>query len=151
MSLKEKIDADIKQAMLSRNKAELTALRGIKSMILLAETEKGAGGSLSEEAEMKVLMKAAKQRKESAELYAREGRQDLADKENFEYEVIARYLPQPLGEDELRQEVAAIIAEVGAAGMADMGRVMGVATGKLAGRAEGKAIAAVVKELLSKA
>ncbi len=149
MSLKETINQDIKQAMLARKKDELTALRGIKSMILLAETEKGAGGGLSSEAEMKLLMKAAKQRKESAELYGREGRQDLADKENFEYEIIARYLPKALSAEELRAELQQIIARVGAASPADMGKVMGVASKKLAGLAEGKTIAGLVKELLS--
>ncbi len=149
MRLKETINHDIKQAMLARKKDELTALRGIKSMILLAETEKGAGGGLSSEAEMKLLMKAAKQRKESAELYAREGRQDLADKENFEYEIIARYLPKALSAEELRAELQQIIAGVGATSPADMGKVMGVASKKLAGLAEGKTIAGLVKELLS--
>ena len=150
MSLKETINNDIKQAMLAKKKDELTALRGIKSMILLAETEKGAAAELSAEAEMKLLMKAAKQRKESAELYAKEGRQDLADKENFEYEIIARYLPKALSAAELQAELEQIIASVGASSPADMGKVMGVATKKLAGLAEGKLIANTVRELLSK-
>ena len=150
MSLKESINNDIKQAMLAKKKDELTALRGIKSMILLAETEKGAAAELSAEAEMKLLMKAAKQRKESAELYAKEGRQDLADKENFEYEIIARYLPKALSAAELQAELEQIIASVGASSPADMGKVMGVATKKLAGLAEGKLIANTVRELLSK-
>ena len=149
MSLKETINTDIKQAMLARKKDELTALRGIKSMILLAETEKGSGGELSEDSEMKLLMKAAKQRKESAELYTKEGRQDLADKENLEYEVISRYLPQALSEDELREKISEIIASVGASSPADMGKVMGVATKQLAGLADGKMIATIVRESLS--
>jgi len=148
MSLKETIDSDIKQAMLARKKDELTALRSIKSMILLAETEKGADGSLSGEAEMKLLVKAAKQRKESAEIYLGEGRQDLADIENLEYEIIARYLPKALSEDELKVELTAIISDLGADSPADMGKVMGVASKKLAGLADGKTIATMVKSLL---
>ena len=148
MSLKETINSDIKQAMLAKKKDELTALRGIKSMILLAETEKGAGDNLSDDAEMKLLVKAAKQRKDSAEIYENEGRQDLADIENLEYEVISRYLPKALSEDELKAEVAEIIKSVGAASPADMGKVMGVASKKLAGRADGKSIATMVKSLL---
>lgn len=149
MSLKETINNDIKQAMLAKKKDELTALRGIKSMIMLAETEKGAGGELSSDSEMKLLMKAAKQRKESAELYTKEGRPDLADKENLEYEVISRYLPKALSEDELREKIADIIAAVGASSPADMGKVMGVATKQLAGLAEGKMIANIVRETLT--
>ena len=148
MSLKETINSDIKQAMLAKKKDELTALRGIKSMILLAETEKGAGDNLSDDAEMKLLVKAAKQRKDSAEIYKNEGRKDLADIENLEYEVISRYLPKALSEDELKAEVADIIKSVGATSPADMGKVMGVASKKLAGRADGKSIATMVKSLL---
>lgn len=149
MSLKVTIDNDIKQAMLARNKEDLTALRAIKSMILLAETEKGAGEGLNQEAEMKLLMKAAKQRRESAELYAKEGRQDLADKEIKEYEIIARYLPKALSAEELKEALLAIIDQLGASSPADMGKVMGMATKKLAGLAEGKQIASMVKELLA--
>ena len=150
MSLKETIDSDIKQAMLARKKDELTALRSIKSMILLAETEKGADGSLSGEAEMKLLVKAAKQRKESAEIYLGEGRQDLADIENLEYEIIARYLPKALSEDELKVELTAIISDLGADSPADMGKVMGVVMGKLKGKADGAMVKEVVTEQLSK-
>ena len=149
MSLKETINNDIKQAMLAKKKEELTALRGIKSMILLAETEKGAGGELTSDTEMKLLMKAAKQRKESAELYAREGREDLAAKENLEYEVISKYLPKALSEEELRKRITEIIASVGASTPADMGKVMGAATKQLAGQADGKMIANIVRETLS--
>lgn len=149
MSLKQRIDSDIKQAMLSKNKGELDALRSIKSMILLAETEKGRAGELTEEAESKLLMKAAKQRKESADIFQAQSRQDLAEKELFQLEIINRYLPQPLSEDELRKELKLIIEQSGASGPQDMGKVMGVATRKLAGKADGKAISALVKELLS--
>ncbi|MTI20261.1 GatB/YqeY domain-containing protein [Fulvivirga sp. RKSG066] len=151
MSLKEQINQDIKKAMLEKKKDELTALRAIKSAILLAESEKGASeGDISEEAELKLLTKAAKQRKESADLYEKEGRKDLAEKELLEYEVISRYLPKQLTQDELEVEVKQIITEVGASGPQDMGKVMGVATKKLAGKAEGKAISGTVKNLLAK-
>lgn len=135
--------------MLTKNKGELDALRSIKSMILLAETEKGSTGELTAEAEGRLLMKAAKQRKESAEIFQAQSRQDLADTELFQLEIINRYLPKPLSADELRDELKKIIAEVGAAGPQDMGKVMGTATKKLAGKADGKQISALVKELLS--
>ena len=149
MSLKEQIDQDIKQAMRDKNKDELTALRGIKSMILLAETEKGAGETLSEETELKLLTKAAKQRKESAEIYGGENREELAGKEEFEYEVISRYLPAQLSDEELGAALDRIIQDSGAAGPKDMGKVMGMATKSLAGKADGKKIAALVKEKLT--
>ncbi len=148
MSLKQKINEDIKQAMLAKKKEELTALRSIKSAILLAETEKGAAEELTEEAEMKILMKAAKQRKESGELFKKEGRQDLAEKELFEYEIIARYLPKQMEEAELKEVLAGIIAQVGATSPADMGKVMGVATKQLAGKADGRKISTLVRALL---
>lgn len=148
MSLKQKINEDIKQAMLAKKKEELTALRSIKSAILLAETEKGAAEELTEEAEMKILMKAAKQRKESGELFKKEGRHDLAEKELFEYEIIARYLPKQMEEAELKEVLAGIIAQVGATSPADMGKVMGVATKQLAGKADGRKISTLVRALL---
>ncbi|MEM7107231.1 MAG: GatB/YqeY domain-containing protein [Bacteroidota bacterium] len=149
MSLKKQIDQDIKSAMLAKKKEELTALRAIKSAILLAETEKGAGDDLTEEAEMKLLTKAAKQRKDSAELYAKEGRDDLADKEHFEFEIISKYLPTQLSDGDLKKEVESIISGVGATGMQDMGKVMGAATKKLAGKADGKKISEMVKSILA--
>ena len=149
MNLKEQIDADIKKAMLAKNKEELTALRGIKSMILLAETEKGGSGDISSDVEMKLLTKAAKQRKESAEIFQKEGRQDLAQKELFELEVISRYLPKQLSESEITDELKKIIAQVGAKGPQDMGKVMGTATKALAGKADGKMISDLVKKLLA--
>jgi len=148
MSLKQQIDQDIKKAMIEKRKDELTALRAIKSAILLAESEKGARGDIGSDAEIKLLTKAAKQRKDSAELYEKEGRQELADKELLEYEVISRYLPKQLSEEELEAELKAIIDEVGASGPQDMGKVMGAATKKLAGKAEGKVISQKVKALL---
>ena len=150
MSLKERIDTDIKKAMLAKNKDELIALRSIKSAILMAETEKGAAGNaLSEEVEMKLLTRAAKQRKESGELFQKEGRQDLAAKEQYEFDVIAKYLPEPINEEELTLSIQEIIDQVGAVNMQDMGKVMGIATKKFAGKADGKMISTIVKQLLS--
>jgi len=149
MSLKQQIDTDIKQAMLAKNKDELKALRSIKSMILLAETDKGSTGELSSDAEMKLLAKAVKQRKDSAAIYKEQGREDLYQVEIDEAEVIERYLPKQLTEDELKAELQKIIAEVGASGPQDMGKVMGTATKALAGKADGKAISSMVKTLLS--
>ncbi len=149
MALKEEINAAIKQAMLQKKKEELIALRSIKSAILLAETEKGASEALTEDTEMKVLTKAAKQRKDAAELYQKEGRADLADKELLELEVINKYLPKPLTEEELKASLEQIIESTGAKGPQDMGKVMGAATKALAGKAEGKAISAMVKTLLA--
>ncbi len=149
MSLKSTIDADIKKAMLAKNKEELEALRGIKSLILLAETEKGGATELTPDAENKLLMKAAKQRKESAEIFQQQGRNDLAEKELFQLRIISRYLPKQLSEEELQAELKKIISEVGAAGPQDMGKVMGLATKKLAGQADGRQISEWVKKLLS--
>ncbi len=149
MSLKTTIDNDIKKAMLAKNKEELEALRSIKSMILLAETEKGVATEITTETEGKLLMKAAKQRKESAEIFQKEGRTDLAQKENFQLEVISRYLPKQLSESEILDELKKIIAQVGAKGPQDMGKVMGTATKALAGKADGKVISDLVKKLLT--
>lgn len=150
MSLKERIEADIKQAMLQKNKDELMALRSIKSLILLAQTEKGSARELQPEDEMKLLTKAAKQRKESADIFQQQGRNDLADKEMKELEVINRYLPKALSEQELENELKKIIDQVGASGPQDMGKVMGTATKALAGKADGKAISEKVRSLLNK-
>ena len=149
MSLKQTIDADIKKAMLAKEKDELRALRAIKSMILLAETEAGAKEELEEADELKLLSKAVKQRKESAETYKAQGREDLAAVEEGEIDVINRYLPKMLTEAELEAEVDAIIKETGASGMKDMGKVMGIASQKLAGKADGKAISVLVKSKLT--
>ncbi len=149
MSLKHQIDSDIKSAMLAKNKEELMALRSIKSLILLAETEKGVTAEISSEAENKLLMKAAKQRKESAEIFQKEGRDELAQKELLELEVISRYLPKQLSEEEITIEVKKIIEQVGAKGPQDMGKVMGTATKQLAGKADGKMISEIVKKLLA--
>ena len=149
MSLKQQIDNDIKKAMLEKNKDDLTALRSIKSMILLAETEKGGSETLASDVENKLLMKAAKQRKESAEIFQKENRDDLAKKELLELEVITRYLPKQLSEEEVKTELKKIIEQVGAKTPQDMGKVMGVATKQLAGKADGKLISELVKRLLA--
>ncbi|MEO1053883.1 MAG: GatB/YqeY domain-containing protein [Bacteroidota bacterium] len=149
MSLKQQIESDIKKAILGKQKDELTALRAIKSAILLAETEKGAGDQLTADVEMKLLTKAAKQRKDSADLYREKGRDDLADKEMLELEVINRYLPKQLTDDELKGELEKIIADTGASSPKDMGKVMGLASKALAGKAEGKRISEFVKQLLN--
>lgn len=149
MGLKQQIDADIKKAMLSKNKEELEALRSVKSLILLAETEKGGSDDISQETEKKLLMKAVKQRKESAEIFEKQGRKDLADRELLQLEVINRYLPKQLSEEEIKSALLYVIKEVGATGPQDMGKVMGVATRKLAGQADGKLISELVKKLLS--
>ncbi len=149
MSLKATIDNDIKKAMLAKNKEELDALRSIKSMILLAETEKGHAAEISQETEAKLLMKAAKQRKESAEIFQKEGREDLAQRENVQLEIINRYLPKQLSEAEVTEALKTIIATIGAKGPQDMGKVMGNATKALAGKADGKVISEIVKKLLT--
>jgi uncharacterized protein len=149
MSLKTQIDSDIKTAMLAKNKDELMALRSIKSMILLAETEKGGSGEIATDVENKLLMKAAKQRKESAEIFQKEGREELAKKELLEFEVISRYLPKQLSEDEITIELKKIIEQVSAKGPQDMGKVMSTATKQLAGKADGKMISDLVKKLLA--
>ncbi len=149
MSLKSKIEADMKQAMLQKNKDELTTLRSIKSMILLAQTESSANKELSEADEIKLLSKAAKQRKESADVYRQQDRPELAEKEESELSIIERYLPKQLSDEELSKEVKNIINQVGASGMRDMGKVMGIASKTLAGKADGKRISEIVKKELS--
>jgi uncharacterized protein YqeY len=149
MSLKTQIDNDIKKAMLAKNKEELEALRSIKSMILLAETEKGSVAEISTDTENKLLMKAAKQRKESADIFQQQNRADLADRELLQLEIISRYLPKQLSAGELEAELKNIIAEVGAKGPQDVGKVMGVASKKLAGKADGKMISDAAKKLLT--
>lgn len=149
MNLKQQIDTDIKAAMLAKNKEELMALRSVKSLILLAETEKGGTGEISQDVENKLLMKEAKQRKESADIFQKEGRDELAKKELLELEVISRYLPKQLSEEEMTAELKKIIAQVGAKDPQDMGKVMGAATKQLAGKADGKLISELVKKLLA--
>jgi len=150
MSLKKQIDEDLKVAMRAQIKDEIRALRGIKSMILLAETEKGATGELSEDAEIKLLSKAAKQRRDSARLYEDKEREDLAVIERSELEIISKYLPVQLSEEDLVDQLSQIISQVGAVGPQDMGKVMGAANKELKGKADGSSIAKVVKTLLIK-
>ena len=149
MSLKQQIDNDIKKAMLAKSKEELEALRGIKSMILLAETDKSNNGEITSDIENKLLMKAAKQRKEAADIFIQQNRKDLADKELFQFDVISRYLPKQMSEEQVTEALRSLIQEVGAKGPQDMGKVMGAATKKLAGQADGKLISELVKKLLS--
>jgi len=149
MNLQERIDADIKAAMLAREKDKLNALRAIKSAILLELTKEGGGSGLDEAAGMKILQKLHKQRAEAAAIYNQQGRADLAGEEEAQAKVIEAYLPQRMSEAEVEAAVRAIIASTGAAGMKDMGRVMGEANKQLAGKADGSAVAAVVKKALA--
>jgi hypothetical protein len=149
MNLEQKIMSELKTAMLAKDEKTLRSLRAVKAAILLAKTAEGATGELKADDEIKLLQKLVKQRKDSLEIYQQQNRTDLALKEQEEIEVIEKFLPRQLSQDELKKELAAIIAEVGASSPADMGKVMGAATKKLAGRSDGKAISAMVKELLS--
>ena len=149
MSLYEKVENDIKAAMLAKEKEKLEALRAIKAAFLLAKTEKGAAETLSEDTELKVIQKLVKQRKESAELYRNGGRNELADSEMFQAEVISQYLPAQMSEAEIEAEVRKIVEAVGAKGPQDMGKVMGTANKQLSGKAESRVIAQKVKEILA--
>jgi|SRR5580765_7827572 len=142
--------AELKTAMLARDEKALRSLRAIKAAILLAKTAEGAAGELKEEDEIKLLQKLVKQRKDSLEIYQQQGRTDLAQKEQEEIEVIEKFLPKQLSSEELRTLLTKIIAEVGAISPGDIGKVMGAATKQLAGKTDGKAISAIVKELLAK-
>jgi uncharacterized protein len=150
MNLEQKVMAEMKDAMKAKDEGTLRALRAIKAEIIKAKTEPGAGGEISGEKEISVLQKMMKQRKDSLEIYQQQNRTDLAQKEEEEMRVIERFLPRQLTADELRTELQQIISETGASSPADMGKVMGAANKKLAGRADGKTISAVVKELLAK-
>ncbi|MDT8886412.1 GatB/YqeY domain-containing protein [Aquirufa sp. LEPPI-3A] len=150
MALKETIEAGIKDAMRAKDADRLRALRAIKSMILLEETSGSNADGLSADAEMKILMKAAKQRKDSLDVYVTQNRSDLAEKEQAELSIIEEFLPKQLSEEELTTRIAEIIAAVGATSPADMGKVMGAASKQLAGLADGKAISVKVGELLKK-
>ena len=153
MSLEQKIMGELKTAMLAKDEKALRSLRAIKAAILLAKTSEGAPtgrGELKEDDEVKLLQKLVKQRKDSLEIFQQQNRTDLAQKEQEEIEVIEKFLPKQLGGEELKAIIATIIAETGASSPADMGKVMGVASKQLAGKADGKSISAVVKELLAK-
>lgn len=147
----EQINKDIKAAMLAREKVRLEALRGIKKEFLEAKTAKGSDGILHDEQAMRIMQKMVKQRKESAQIFTEQNRPELAENELAEVAVIEKYLPKQMSEAELKVALSALISEIGASGPQDMGKIMGAATKKLAGKADGRAIADKVKELLNKA
>jgi uncharacterized protein YqeY len=149
MSLQSQVMTELKAAMKAKDSVALESLRAIKSAILLAQTESGGGGELSEEAEIKLLQKLVKQRKDSAALYTDQGRADLAEPELAQAAVIEQFLPEQLSEEEITAVVQATIEKVGASGMQDMGKVMGMVSKELAGKADGKTISGIVKSLLS--
>jgi uncharacterized protein len=148
MTLSDKINDDLKEAMKSREKEKLEALRNIKKVIIEAKSVKGAGSELDDDEVLKIISRLAKQGSESAAIYQQQGRSDLYEQEMFQVEVFEKYLPAKLTEEELTGAIKAIIAELGATSMKDMGKVMGMASKKLAGLAEGKDISAKVKDLL---
>lgn len=150
MNLEQKIMGELKTAMLAKDEAALRSLRAVKAAILLAKTSEGAGGELKAEDEIKLLQKLVKQRKDSLEIFEQQKRDDLAKKEKEEIAVIEKFLPQQLSPEEIKAELVRIIADTGASSPADMGKVMGAATKQLSGRADGKTISALVKELLAK-
>jgi uncharacterized protein YqeY len=149
MNLVEQINADIKTAMLAKDKETLEALRAIKAAFMVALTEKGAAHELNDDAALKIIQKLVKQRKDSAAIYEQNGRMELFEKEMSEAAVIEKYLPAQLSKDEIEARIKALIAQLGANGPQDMGKVMGAASKQLAGKAEGKVISQVVKELLA--
>jgi uncharacterized protein len=149
MSLEQKIMAEMKDAMKEKNEAKLRGLRAIKAEIIKAKTEPGAGGEINEAKETSLLQKMVKQRKDSLQIYEQQGREDLAVKEKEEIAIIEKYLPAQMSQEEIEKELSQIINETGAASISDLGKVMGVATKKLAGRADGKTISETVKKLLS--
>ncbi|MBB6680532.1 GatB/YqeY domain-containing protein [Aequorivita sp. 609] len=149
MSLQDKVMEAMKAAMKSKDTQSLEALRSVKSALLLAQTETGSKQEISEEEEIKILQKQVKQRKDSAAIYKEQGREDLAEPELLQAKVIEQFLPKQLSVEEVSKIVDEIITETGASSMADMGKVMGIASGKLAGKADGKTISTVVKSRLS--
>lgn len=148
MSLENQINEDIKSAMLAKDKERLNALRAVKSALLLQKTEKG-GGEITEDTETKILQKMVKQRKDSAALYKAQGREDLAAEELTQLEVISRYLPEPLSDEEITRILKTLIAENQINGMKDMGKLMGLATKALGGKAENRKVSEIVKQLLA--
>lgn len=147
MNLEQKVMTELKAAMKAKDQAALRTLRAIKSAILLAKTD-GSGKELDETGELKLVQKLAKQRQESIEIFNKQGREDLAQTEQEELAVLKKFLPEQLGEEELRAIIESVIQSTGASSMKDMGKVMGAANAKIAGRADGKAIASLVKQLL---
>ncbi len=148
MSLQQELMVKMKEAMKAKDAVALESLRAIKSEILLAQTKGGASGELVKDDEIKLLQKLVKQRKDSAAIYKEQGRDDLAQPELTQVEIIAQFLPEQMGEEELKKIIAEIMEKVGATSMKDMGKVMGMASKKLAGKADGKAISTMVKQLL---
>jgi len=148
MSLKDQIATQLKDAMRAKDKVKLESLRSIKSAILMAQSEKGVGSELNEDEEMKILIKLQKQRKDSLDIYVEQNREDLAGEERAQLEVIETFLPKAMTEEELEEALKAIIAEVGASGPQDFGKVMGKASKDLTGKADGKTISAKLKSLL---
>ena len=149
MSLQKEVMTKIKEAMKAKDQIALTALRAVKSAILLAQTESGSVGELSEEKELQILQKQVKQRKDSATIFLEQGREHLAAPELAEAEVISQFLPEALSEEEIEKIVVAVIEQVGAESMKDMGKVMGLASKQLAGQADGKTISTIVRSKLS--
>lgn len=143
------IDQEIKKAMLAKDQAKLRGLRAIKAALLLARTEKGSAEEINEEAEMKILQRLVKQRKESADIYKQQGREDLSVIEEEEIEVISFFMPKQLGREEVEAIIAGLIKESGASSVKDMGKIMGLANKELAGKADGKLIAEIVKNQLA--
>jgi uncharacterized protein YqeY len=150
MSLEQKIMGELKTAMLAKDEAALRSLRAVKAAILLAKTSEGAGGELKEDDEIKLLQKLVKQRKDSLEIFQQQKRTDLAKKEEEEIAIIEKFLPKQLSVEEIKEAVLKIISATGATSAADMGKVMGQASKQLAGKADGKTISTIVKELLVK-
>ena len=150
MNLEQKVMAQMKDAMKAKDEATLRGLRAIKAEIIKAKTEPGAQGEISADIEIKMLQKMVKQRRDSLEIFQQQNRQDLVQKEQEELSIIEQFLPAQMSGEELKKELQEIILETGASSPADMGKVMGAATKKLAGKADGKAISAAVKELLAK-
>ncbi|MFY7965650.1 MAG: GatB/YqeY domain-containing protein [Chitinophagaceae bacterium] len=150
MSLEQQVMAEMKDAMKAKDEAALRGLRAIKAEIIKAKTEPGAGGEITSEGELKLLQKIVKQRRDSLEIFTTQNRPDLAIKEQEEIAIIEKFLPKQLTKAEIKEVLAVIITEVGATSPADMGKVMGVATKQLAGKADGKVVSVLVKELLAK-
>ncbi|MBD99393.1 MAG: glutamyl-tRNA amidotransferase [Verrucomicrobia bacterium] len=149
MALSDQINTEIKLAMKAKDKVQLESLRAIKSALLLAATEKGSNGEPDESAETKILQKLVKQRKDAAEIFRNENRIELAEAEEAQIEIIAKFLPEQLGEEQIRAVINRIVTDTNASSMKDMGRVMGIANKELAGKADGKLIANIVKTQLS--
>ncbi len=149
MTFQDKINNDLKEAMKAKDEKALRAIRAIKAAILLANTD-GSGQEMNDERGIQIVSKLVKQRKESLEIYEKQNREDLAQTEREEIEVISRYLPAQMSESELRDAISAIIRDTGASGPADMGKVMGVASKQLAGKADGKTLSGLVKDMLSR-